>query len=326
MKKIRKSIKLELFAMFGWSVALVLLLSGCSTLSSIGLPFGAQNNTIIQPAKEFSDLPGQSLATSRELAIEPMTLHLIEIGDTILLEPVKFEATIRLPGDQTVQPDGFISLGEFGRLYAKNKTIEQIRDEAQVLINAHLQQDLQQAYNVERAERLQNQAAAGNGSAEDRQLRETQEQEQLLALQRRLGESILRNEVSARLISWDSKKIYVLGEVNSPGSFQYTGNQTALDGIIEAGGLTNRANRHEIIVARATPCNSCRIVMKICYDQIVQLGDASTNYQLQPGDRVFVPSMTFSDDLKQTFRGKRYKHCPRCAPCPQPCNLPVGCE
>ena len=28
----------------------------------------------------------------------------------------------------------------------------------------------------------------------------------------------------------------------------------------------------------------------VCYQQITQLGDTTTNYQLQPGDRVFVPS------------------------------------
>jgi len=116
--------------------------------------------------------------------------------------------------------------------------------------------------------------------------------------ERRLDEKLKQNRISVRLTNWDSKKIYVLGVVNSPGSFLFKGNETVLDAIIEAGGMGNKANRHNIIVSRPSSCGDCRTVMKVCYDQIVQLGDASTNYQLMPGDRVFVPSLTFMDEWR----------------------------
>ncbi|MEM9942882.1 MAG: hypothetical protein AAF939_15060, partial [Planctomycetota bacterium] len=82
---------------------------------------------------------------------------------------------------------------------------------------------------------------------------------------------------------------------------------------------------HQIIVSRPTDCGSCRIIAKICYDQIVQLGDSSTNYQLQPGDRVFVPSLTFMEDLRQTLSLGQDVSCPRCACPPVGCDLPQGC-
>lgn len=301
-------------------------------MSSLGLPFGGTGNEIIDPAKSISEAPGDVLAMPRELATAPLPVYIIEIGDTILIEPVKFDATIRLPGDQIVKPDGFISLGEFGRIYAHGKTVEQVEEESQAQVNEHLRLDLDRAYQSERAERLR----VERDSAEERDnldstdegdlpLKSKADDEELVLLQRRIDAAWLSNKISARLVNWDSKKIYVLGEVNSPGSFAFTGNQTALDGIIEAGGMTSQANRHQIVVARPTTCDSCRIVMKICYDQIVQLGDSSTNYQLQPGDRVFVPALTFCEDLKQSFRGARYDHCPRCADCPTGCDLPTGC-
>jgi polysaccharide export outer membrane protein len=55
--------------------------------------------------------------------------------------------------------------------------------------------------------------------------------------------------------------------------------------------------------------------LPICYNDIVQVGDTSTNYQLAPGDRIFVPTRTF---YEEPFRHKR-ENCP-CGspqvPCP----------
>jgi hypothetical protein len=86
---------------------------------------------------------------------------------------------------------------------------------------------------------------------------------------------------------------YVLGEVNSPGAFQLQGRETVLDGIIAAGGLNDRASRRNIILVRPTTPHSCRVVLPICYREIVQLGDTTTNYQLAPGDRIYAASRDF---------------------------------
>ena len=57
------------------------------------------------------------------------------------------------------------------------------------------------------------------------------------------------------------------------------------------------------------PPDGCRVVLPICYDNIVQLGDTSTNYQLAPGDRIFVPSHWCFDCLCYPDH---------CGPCHQP--------
>lgn len=103
--------------------------------------------------------------------------------------------------------------------------------------------------------------------------------------------------VTVRLIGRQSKVYYVLGEVNSPGAFQLNGRETVLDGLMAAGGLTREAVEGGIILARPTEPCGCRIVLPVCYPEIVQLGDTSTNYQLQPGDRIFVPSKSICDGL-----------------------------
>src|SRR5947207_5436373 len=95
--------------------------------------------------------------------------------------------------------------------------------------------------------------------------------------------------ITVRLVTRQSKVYYVLGDVNAPGAFPLAGRETVLDAILAAGGLTDRASRANIILSRPTPPGNCRVVLPICYLEIVQLGDTSTNYQIAPGDRIYVP-------------------------------------
>jgi protein involved in polysaccharide export with SLBB domain len=102
--------------------------------------------------------------------------------------------------------------------------------------------------------------------------------------------------VTVRLVNRVSKVYYVLGEVNAPGSFPVSGRETVLDAIIAAGGLNSRASQKRIILSRPSgPCN-CRFVLPVCYRHIVQIGDTSTNYQIQPGDRIFVPGRNLVEE------------------------------
>jgi protein involved in polysaccharide export with SLBB domain len=122
--------------------------------------------------------------------------------------------------------------------------------------------------------------------------------------------------IVVRLVTRDSKLFYVLGEVNAPGAFPLKGRETVLDAIVAAGGLNSNASRRGIILTRPTAPNSCRIVLPVRYNSIVQLGDTTTNYQIRCGDRVYVPSKSLWDDIKACFEKK--KHEPECPP-PVPC-------
>lgn len=120
--------------------------------------------------------------------------------------------------------------------------------------------------------------------------------------------------VEVRLAQWTSKVFYVDGEVRSPGSYPLDGNETVLDAVYAAGGLTNKASRLNIILSRPTgPCG-CRVVLPVCWDDIFQVGDATTNYQMQPGDRIYVATRTMKDK-KQDKK--------RCLPCNKHQN---GCK
>lgn len=130
----------------------------------------------------------------------------------------------------------------------------------------------------------------------------------------RAHEPMAADPINVRLVNQQSAVYYVLGEVESPGSYPFAGRETVLDGILAAGGLSDKASQCNIILSRPTLPAGCRTVLPVCYRQIVQLGDTTTNYQLMPGDRVFVATRSFGEGLFAT------KSCPMCkglqCPCP----------
>ncbi|MFO0864577.1 MAG: polysaccharide biosynthesis/export family protein [Gemmataceae bacterium] len=120
--------------------------------------------------------------------------------------------------------------------------------------------------------------------------------------------------ISVRLVGRQSKVVYVLGEVNAPGAFVLNGRETVLDALMLAGGITDRASPDNIILSRPSHPADCRTVFPVCYRNIVQLGDTTTNWQLAPGDRIFVPARGFKEML-----------CPK--KCEGPCCGPqIGCN
>jgi protein involved in polysaccharide export with SLBB domain len=131
--------------------------------------------------------------------------------------------------------------------------------------------------------------------------------------------------IVVRLVTRESKVFYVLGEVNAPGSFPLKGRETVLDAIVAAGGLNSNASRRGIILTRPTAPNSCRVVLPVHYNAIVQVGDTTTNYQIRCGDRVYVPSKSLWDDIVACFEKKHTPPCPppvSCFPCPASLGAP----
>src|SRR5262249_3254512 len=87
--------------------------------------------------------------------------------------------------------------------------------------------------------------------------------------------------------------------------------------LVAAGGLNSNASRHNIILSRPSPPDSCRVVLPVHYHAIVQLGDTTTNYQIHAGDRVYVPTRCLLEDLKGLFGDRD------CGLSPVPC-FPAG--
>lgn len=241
----------------------LMVATGCSTVGE-SLGFSTPTNPLNKNAKAIRDTAPVPAPVPRELAMGLLPAHVVEPGDTLLVQPVELDAPVRLPPDQPVQPDGTIDLGQYGRPVVAGKTIPDVEAVVKDAIKAKEKKD---------------------------------------------------TPVTVRLLARPGKVFYVLGEVNAPGAFPITGHDTVLSAITQAGGPTRRASQQNVILSRPTVPDGCRVVLPVCYTNIVQLGDTSTNYQIQPGDRVFVPSKGTFEDL---LGG-------RCAK-PGPCNGPqVSC-
>ena len=96
-------------------------------------------------------------------------------------------------------------------------------------------------------------------------------------------------QVSARLVNGSQSKFYyVLGAVTTQGKFPITGNETVLDGILQAG-LRSNSMPEKAYVVRPHPAGGPDQIMAIDWFGIRDRGDSLSNYQLFPGDRIIVP-------------------------------------
>ena len=121
-------------------------------------------------------------------------------------------------------------------------------------------------------------------------------EESVYALVRKKEKEDDMSFIDVRLVNRVSKVYYVMGEVTSPGKFPLTGNETVLDALLAAGGLTDRSSWRDIILVRPM-CDGPGQVLRVNYGNIVRLGAAATNYQMHPGDRVYVGSRNVIDLL-----------------------------
>ncbi|MFU7560537.1 polysaccharide biosynthesis/export family protein [Roseiconus sp. JC912] len=275
-----------------WFVALLIIAIGvsqvgCRTAASLGLPVSAGGHPLLSAASKRRQKSGHPKTIPTELAKQSLPAHRVEAGDVLVIEPNDFNSPIRLSSDQTVQQDGTIELGGYGRLKVAGLSAEEIQSQVQSVVTRTELAKRQRK--VELASHRGNSLGMPTDSSEPDDF-----------------------GVTVRLVNKESALFYVMGEVNAPGSYPLVGHETVLDAIIAAGGLTDRCNDHKIILTRPQADGQERSIYPVCYQQILQLGDVTTNYQLMPGDRIYVPSMSIWEDVKQSVAFGNEKSCPHC--------------
>jgi polysaccharide export outer membrane protein len=108
-----------------------------------------------------------------------------------------------------------------------------------------------------------------------------------------LSEYLVNPQVSVDVLAYNSQKIYVIYDGGGFGQqivpLPVTGNETVLDAISALGGLATVSSKKLIWVARPSPCNlNCNVILPVDWNAITMNGQTCTNYQLFPGDRVYV--------------------------------------
>lgn len=91
--------------------------------------------------------------------------------------------------------------------------------------------------------------------------------------------------VSVFVREYNSKKIFVLGQVQKPGTFPYAAGMNIVEAITLAGGFHASANPNYVVVTRKQAGKETRIPVPV---EKISEGLAQ-NLALQPGDIVYVP-------------------------------------
>jgi polysaccharide export outer membrane protein len=199
----------------------------------------------------------------REFEKQSLPPYVVEPPDILLIQasPAITLPTQPLSGQHLVRPDGTINLGIYGSVFVAGLTLDQVRDVvASVLKARHLRR-----------------------IGEDK--KPTGEE---------LTVDQIRLELQVDVLAYNSKVYYVITDGGGYGEQVYrisaTGNETVLDALSQINGLPAVASKKKIWVARATPDHAPPVILPVDWCGIVRDGSAETNYQIFPGDRVYVNS------------------------------------
>jgi protein involved in polysaccharide export with SLBB domain len=268
------------------------------------------------PAVGYNPLPTElAKKTHPSYVVEPPDILLLDAGRLVprspyVVQPLDVlivQATETFPnqpinGTFRVGPDGTLALG-FG--YGIVKVAGLTLEKAQATIKAQLEKNLKapqvslglaalQAVQQVRGEHLVRADGTINlgvyGSVYIAGLTLCQAQ---TVIEAHLSQFFADPEVSLDVFAYNSKLFYVVVDGGGYGMqvipFPITGNETVLDAIARMGGIPAVGSRKHIWVARPTPANhECVQILPVDWLAIVQSGSTRTNYQLFPGDRVYI--------------------------------------
>ncbi|MDO9558559.1 MAG: polysaccharide biosynthesis/export family protein [Syntrophales bacterium] len=93
-----------------------------------------------------------------------------------------------------------------------------------------------------------------------------------------------------------AQRVYVFGQVNSPGIFRLRDANDVLTAIAQTGGTTPVAIKSDIKIIRGYEEGQRRpLVLSVNLDEILKRGDLAQNVPLHDGDLVYIPRMIIGD-------------------------------
>ena len=196
---------------------------------------------------------GDAPSMPREFDKQTLPPYVVEPPDILLIQ-ASDNVTLKLQaveGQHLVAPDGRVNLGIYGMVYVTGMTLDQVSDAV--------------------ANRLKQVITGSKLTVEE-----------------------IKKELQVDVLSYNSKYYYVITDGGGYGQQVYpiliTGNETVLDAIAKVNGLPAVSTKKKIWVARATRPGQPPKVLPVDWRGVTQRGLSETNYQIFPGDRVFVQS------------------------------------
>ena len=183
-------------------------------------------------------IAGLSVEEAQEAIIEHLEERLIA-PPIVSVRLQRMSDMQQINGNHTIGPDGFITLGSYGRVYVSGLTIDECRDAIEFHLSKHLDHP----------------------------------------------------QVAVDIFSYNSKGYFVIFQSSAMGErvykYPYTGNECVLDAISNTDGLMVNSSKR-MWVARPVGNSNKPVILPVDWVAITAFGISDTNYQLLPGDRVFV--------------------------------------
>ncbi len=199
--------------------------------------------------------------------VEPPDILLIQASDAVTLRLQRIE------GQHLVAPDGTVNLGIYGKVRVVGLTLDQVADAVATRL-LEIMPGLAKSLTSDKDETIKEQARTWGSSFSTIEA--------------------IKREMQVDVLSYNSKVYYVITDGGGYGQQVYpipiTGNETVLDALAKINGLPAVATKKKIWVARATRAGQPPKILPVDWRGVTELGSSATNYQIFPGDRVFVQS------------------------------------
>jgi polysaccharide biosynthesis/export protein len=289
----------------------------------LGISLGCLGAVSVKGQTTVTEKSGNAVANPpRELAMQPLPVYRINPPDVISIEMLKMvpiqpyhiaiydvlqiRASFALPEHPINDYYIVESAGEvhLGPAYGSVKVVGMTIDESQNAIHKKLSEVLEKPeVSVQLSKTAGTQPVTGDYLvATDGRINLRQYGTILLtgktidearqAIEKHLAKFFISPEVSVEVKGYNSQCYYVITDGAGMGDnvrrLPITGNETVLDAVAAINGLSQMSSK-KMWIARPSTANAEKgTVLPIDYTAITQRGAMATNYQIMPGDRIFI--------------------------------------
>jgi polysaccharide export outer membrane protein len=283
------------------TIALVLA-SGCQTFSKVPAVDAPRELKKVSHPPYVIEPPDILLIDA--VRVVPLPPYKISPLDSLLITAQNALPNEPISGIYPVEPDGMVRLGIS---YGAVNVVDLSTDQAKDMITKHLSaiiKDPQVAVSLAQSRAMQQirgehlvrpDGTIGLGVYGQVYVAGMTIEAAKQAVEAQLAHYLYRPEVSLDVGAYNSKLYYVISDGAGNGeqvvALPTTGNETVLDAISKVGGLGVVASKKRIWVSRPTPTDcGMEEILPVNWVELTQRGDTATNYQLLPGDRLYVMS------------------------------------
>jgi polysaccharide export outer membrane protein len=237
------------------------------------------------------------------LKVVPKPPYKLDVFDVVIIRVIGVFEELGQPIAEaySIQPDGTVDLGP---TYGRARIVGMTTEEAEDAIELHLRQFVQ-APQVSvalaasaGAQQISGQHLVGPdgqvnlGSYGTVYVAGMTVAQAKAVIEQKLAERLENPEVIVDILAYNSKVYYIITQGAGFGDnvvrIPITGNETVLDAMSNIGGLSRVSSKHMWIARPAPNGVGCAQILPIDWNDVTRDAITATNYQLMPGDRLFI--------------------------------------